>query len=97
LNKHTVAVSKVTALDHEVLDDTVECRTLISKALLASRESAEVFSGLGCGLAVQAYDHTAQLLVAVCNVKVDLLLVLAIDQRYLPRIDHQSTVAESTS
>ena len=36
----TVTVSEVTTLDHEVLNDTVEGRSFIAKALLTSSESA---------------------------------------------------------
>ena len=37
---HTITPGKVTTLDHEVLDDTVEPRALISEALLTGSESA---------------------------------------------------------
>ena len=37
----TVVVGEITTLDHEVLDDTVEGRSLIAEALLASSQSAE--------------------------------------------------------
>jgi hypothetical protein len=50
--KRTIPVCKVTSLDHEILDDTVEGGSFISKALLAGRERAEVLGGLGSGLAV---------------------------------------------
>ena len=36
----TVTASKVTTLDHEVLNDTMEGRALVAKALLASGQSA---------------------------------------------------------
>lgn len=56
-----VADSEVTALQHELLDDTVELRALISEldallsnTLLASAESAEVLSGLGDEVVVKA-------------------------------------------
>jgi hypothetical protein len=39
--ERTVVVGEVTTLDHEVLDDTVEGRALVSEALLASGQSAE--------------------------------------------------------
>ena len=50
--------TEVTALDHEVLDDTVELGALVAEALRecrailldTSRESAEVLSSLGDGL-----------------------------------------------
>jgi hypothetical protein len=41
-----VALGEVTALDHEVLDDTVEGRALVTKALLASSKSSEVLGSL---------------------------------------------------
>lgn len=46
LSTSSIAVGEVTTLDHEVLDDTVEGRALISEALLAGSQSAEVLSGL---------------------------------------------------
>ena len=42
-----VATGEVTALEHELGDDAVEGRTLVTKALLAGAESAEVLGGLG--------------------------------------------------
>jgi len=65
-----VAVGEVTTLDHEALDDTVECRALIAEALLATRESAEVLSSLGDCLAVKPDDDAPQGLVAMGDVKV---------------------------
>lgn len=41
-----VALGEVTALDHEVLDDTVEGGTLVTKALLAGSKSSEVLGSL---------------------------------------------------
>ena len=41
-----VALGEVTALDHEVLDDAVEGRALVTKALLACSKSSEVLGGL---------------------------------------------------
>lgn len=37
----TVMVGEVTTLDHEVLNDTVEGRTLVAEAFLASSQSAK--------------------------------------------------------
>ena len=42
----TIATGEVTALYHELLDDTVETGALIAEALLAGSESAEVLSSL---------------------------------------------------
>lgn len=40
----TVMLGEVTTLNHEVLDDTVEGRSLIAKALLTSGESTNAIS-----------------------------------------------------
>jgi hypothetical protein len=45
--KTYVATGEVTALEHELRDDAVECRASIAEALLASAKSTEVLSGLG--------------------------------------------------
>lgn len=69
----SVALGEVTTLDHEVLDDTVESRSLITEALLTSGEGAEVLSGLGGSLSIQADHDTAKGLITVLNVEVDLV------------------------
>lgn len=68
-----VTVGEITALDHELLDNTVEGGALVTKALLARGERAEVLSRLGDRLAIEAKDDAAELLVAVLNVEVDLV------------------------
>lgn len=68
-----IALGEVTTLDHELLDNTMEGGALIAKALLASSKSSEVLSGLGDSLSVEAQDDTAELLVALLNVEVDLV------------------------
>jgi hypothetical protein len=68
----TVAIGEVASLDHEVLDNAVERGTFISKTFLAGGEGAEVLSGLGRSLAVEANYNAAHGLVAMCDVKVDL-------------------------
>lgn len=68
-----VAVGKVAALNHKVLDDTMEGRSLISKALLSSGQGPEVLSSLGDSLAVETKDDAAERFLAVLNVKVDLV------------------------
>ena len=74
-NLLTITLSEVTALNHEVLDNTVEGRALVAEALLASSESAEVLGGLGHRLAVQPDDDASQWLIAMSDVKVDLLML----------------------
>jgi hypothetical protein len=68
-----VALGEVTALDHELLDDTVEGGALVAEALLAGGQSAEVLGRLGDGLAVQAHDNAPDGLIAVLDVEVDLV------------------------
>lgn len=51
----------------------MESRSLITEALLAGGEGAEVLSGLGGGLAVQADHDATKGLIAVLNVEVDLV------------------------
>lgn len=75
--QRTVTVGEVTALDHEILDDTVEGRAFISKALLASSQSTEVLSRFWGRLAVEANDDTANIIVAMCNVEVDLAMPIS--------------------
>lgn len=60
-------------MNHKVLDDTVEGRALVPEALLAGSQSAEVLGRLGGRLAVETNDDTAEALVTVLNVKVDLV------------------------
>jgi hypothetical protein len=68
----TVSVGKVTSLDHEVLDDTVEGGSLVAKALLASCQSAEVLSRFWDGLAIETDDYATHLFPAMFDVEVDL-------------------------
>lgn len=72
--QRTIAPCEVTALDHEVLDDTVESRPLVTKVLLASCESTEVLSGLRSGLAVKTDRNAAKRFISVCDVEVHLSL-----------------------
>lgn len=73
LSAGTITLGEVTTLDHELLDDAVEGRPLISETLLASGKSTEVLSRLGNGLAVETHDNAAQGLIAVGNVEVHLV------------------------
>jgi hypothetical protein len=41
-----IALGEVTTLDHEVLNNAVEARSLVAEAFLAGRKSAEVLSSL---------------------------------------------------
>jgi hypothetical protein len=57
-----IATGEVTALKHELGDDAVEGRALVSKALLASAESTEVLDSLGGNVVVEVEVDTAGLL-----------------------------------
>lgn len=51
----------------------MEGGAFISVTLLTGREGAEVLGGLGDGLAIETHDNTANGLIAVGNVEVDLV------------------------
>ena len=42
----SVAVREITALDHKLLDDTMESRALVAEAFFTGRQGPEVFHGL---------------------------------------------------
>lgn len=48
-----IATGEVTALEHELGDDTVERRALVAEAVLASAELQEVTGGLGNDVVVE--------------------------------------------
>lgn len=48
-----VTAGEVTTLKHEVRDDSVEGRALVTETLLASAESSEVLGGLGDDVVVE--------------------------------------------
>uniref|UniRef100_A0A1Y1L0Z6 Uncharacterized protein n=1 Tax=Photinus pyralis TaxID=7054 RepID=A0A1Y1L0Z6_PHOPY len=68
-----VALGKVTTLDHELLDNTVERRILVAKSLFPSSQGTEVLSRLRDSLSVQSHDNTAQWLATMLNIEVDLV------------------------
>ena len=53
LSSSSVPSSEVSALAHEVGDDTVEGGALVSEPLLSSAESSEVLSSLGDNIVPQ--------------------------------------------
>ena len=69
---HTIAVGEVTALDHELLDDPVEGRSLVTKTLFACAQSTEVLGGLRDCLPIETYNDSAQFLIPVCDIEIDL-------------------------
>lgn len=48
-----VATGEVTTLEHELGDDTVECRALVAEALGTGAELLEVLGGLGDDVVVE--------------------------------------------
>lgn len=46
LSTRAVSLCKVSSLDHKGLDNSVEARTLVTKAFLASSQSSEILCGL---------------------------------------------------
>lgn len=68
----TVTTGEVAALDHEVLDDTVELGTLVAKTGITDRQSSEVLCGLGDTAAEQPKGNPSQRLTTVFNVEVNL-------------------------
>ncbi len=73
LSASAIALCEVASLDHEVLDNTMKGRVLVSVTLLSGSQSAEVLHSLGDGLAVQAHHDTSQGLVTMADVEVDLV------------------------
>jgi hypothetical protein len=76
-DKHTgfssgaITLCEISSLDHEVLDDSVECRAFVSKILLSCGQSAEVLHCLGDRLSVETHHNAAEGFVAVGDVEVD--------------------------
>ena len=56
---HTVAVGEVTTLDHELLDDSMESRALITESFFPCAQSTEVLGGLGDCLPIESNDDSA--------------------------------------
>jgi hypothetical protein len=54
LSPCTVATGKITTLNHELLDDTMEAGAFVAKAFLACCQGTEVL----CGLVI--YEHSSQ-------------------------------------
>lgn len=58
LSTSAVTLGEVTTLKHEVGDNTVERRALITESVLASAEFTEVLSGLGDNVVKELEDDT---------------------------------------
>ena len=72
IRRRTITIGEITALYHELLDDTMKSGAFIAKAFLASAKSAEVLGGLRDSLSVKADHNSSQRLITVCNVQEDL-------------------------
>ena len=70
--RHTITIGEVTALDHELLDDSVEGRSLVTEALLSCAQCTEVLGRPGNGLPVETNDDSAQFLIPMRDIKIDL-------------------------
>ena len=79
---HTIAIGEVAALNHELLDDSVESRSLITETLFPSAQSTEVLGGLGNCLPIETNDDSAQVLIPVCDIEIDLRV--AVNQTATP-------------
>lgn len=73
---HTVAIGEVTTLDHELLDDPVESRSLVTEAFFPCAQSTEVLSGLGDRLPIKTDHHPTQLLVPMRDIEKDLAVAV---------------------
>ncbi len=69
---HTIAIGEITALDHELLDDSVESRSFITKTLFPCAQSTEVLGSLGDRFPIETDDDSAQFLIPVSDIEVDL-------------------------
>ncbi len=79
---HTIAIGEVTTLDHKLLDDSMESRSLVAKALFSCAQSAEVLGGLGDRLPIETNHDSAQLLITMCDIEID--LTVAVNQAATP-------------
>jgi len=62
----TVVIGEITSLAHEVGDDAMECRALVSIALLTGAQSTEVLTGLRGDIGAKLNDDSADC-VAICS------------------------------
>lgn len=70
---YTISVGEVTALNHELLDDSVKGRAFITKPLLSRGQCTEILRSLGHSLAIETHYNPSNWLIAVRDVEVDLI------------------------
>ncbi len=73
---HTIAIGEVTTLDHKLLDDSMESRSLVAKALFPCAQSTEVLGGLGHRLPIETNHDSAQFLITMCDIEIDLTVAV---------------------
>lgn len=66
-----IAACEVSTLQHELWDDAVELAALVSKALLASAKSTEIFGGLGDYIVIEVEVDAAFLGCGQIDVSLD--------------------------
>lgn len=65
LSTSAVAIGKVTTLDHEGFNDSVESGAFVAIALGSSSKHSEVLSGLGDGAAIETDHDPTEIFIAV--------------------------------
>lgn len=74
LSAGSITTGEITALNHKVLNNSVEARSLISQTLLlSSSKNTKVLSGLWDSLSVKSHHNATHWLVAMLNIKVHLV------------------------
>jgi hypothetical protein len=66
-----ITLCEISSLDHEVLDDSVECRALVSKILLSRGQSTEVLYSLGNRLSIETHHNATEGFITMGDVEVD--------------------------
>lgn len=69
---HTITIGEITALDHELFDDSVESRSLVTEAFVPCAQNTEVLSGLGDRPPVETNHNSAQFLISMGDIEIDL-------------------------
>jgi hypothetical protein len=73
LSSGAITLCEISSLDHEVLDDSMECRAFVSKILLSCGQSAEVLHCLGNRLSIETHHNAAEGFIAVGDVEIDFM------------------------
>ena len=71
----TITIGEVSTLNHEGFDNSMESRAFVAKTLLSRSKSPEILCSLGCRFAIETNDNSTQWLIAMSDVKVDLLML----------------------